>query len=841
MLKCLNCAAHRRRAEKNESPPSMRGFFLSHFFWCLAPCAFFAASATASILPADRTCKWEGNVGVPGGIPRRTAIYKNMITAGARNNGSADCTAILQNAVNSCPANQVIYFPPGTYRVDGVITNQFRSKITIRGAGMGKTRLLLNSGGTNGAFHIGSSDWPKPEAGLIVTGGATAGSKTVNVLTTAAIAVGKLIRIEQADPTWVRQVYGDNNNMGFLCKVTSKTANSVTFSPPLPFTLNNSPRLAVYPTTPIEGVGIEDLTLDLSNSAAFSAIFMEQAYGCWVKGVEVYHASSRQIWLVWALNCEIRECYTHHARGGGPNHEGIDLYENACWNLVENNISVRGGFPMIILGDWKGGCSGNVVAYNYCYNVDTGSDIAGADISVNHGPHNMMNLVEGNAASFFISDGYFGSSSHNTVFRNAFSATHPTLNGNLKAIGLNRWSTYFNVVGNVLGHPAFLAKGGLYETQTVDHNYTIPLIYQLGFPNMGNNSYSGVLPATNPPNYTVSNDISKLDLNVRNTLLRHGNYDYATRSLKWDPTNPDHVLPNSYYRSSKPSWFGNKAWPPVDPARPALAVPASIPAGDRYLNSTLPVLNISTRASIQNGERVLIGGFLITGAGQKNLLLRALGPSLPLSPALSDPVIELRDARGALITSNDNWRSSQQTAIIGTGLQPRNDKEAALLVTLNPGHYTAIVRGANGVTGIGLIEGYDLDAAGSTTKLTNISTRGNVLSGNGVLIGGFILGNGSWTAPIVVRAIGPSLARAGIQAPLADPVLELHDRYGALIARNDNWRDTDANEVQLSRLAPTDARESAIVMRLAPGNYTAIVSGKNGSSGVGLVEVYNQR
>jgi len=201
----------------------------------------------------------------------------------------------------------------------------------------------------------------------------------------------------------------------------------------------------------------------------------------------------------------------------------------------------------------------------------------------------------------------------------------------------------------------------------------------------------------------------------------------------------------------------------------------------------------------------------------------------------------LRDARRALITWNDNWRSSQQAAIIATGLQPGHDKEAALLATLNPGHYTAIVRGAYGVTGIGLIEGYDLDAAGSTTKLSNISTRGNVLSGSGVLIGGFILGNGSWTAPIVVRALGPSLARAGIQAPLADPVLELHDRYGALIARNDNWRDTDANEVQMSRLAPTDARESAIVMRLAPGNYTAIVSGKNGSTGVGLVEVYNQR
>ena len=218
-----------------------------------------------------------------------------------------------------------------------------------------------------------------------------------------------------------------------------------------------------------------------------------------------------------------------------------------------------------------------------------------------------------------------------------------------------------------------------------------------------------------------------------------------------------------------------------------------------------------------------------------------MGPSLPLSPALSDPSIELRDSRGILIASNDNWRTSQAAAITATGLAPRNDKEAALLATLNPGNYTAIVRGVNNTTGIGLVEAYDLDPATSTAKLANISTRGNVQTGNGVLIGGFILGNGDWTAPIVVRALGPSLARFGITAPLADPTLQLFDRNGALIASNDNWRDTDADEVWQSHLIPPDSRESAIVMRLAPGNYTAIVSGKNGSTGIALVEVNNLR
>lgn len=705
---------------------------------------------------------------------------------------------------------------------------------------MGKTRLMVYSGGANGAFTIGSADWPKPAAALAVTGGATAGSNTVTVPTSASIAVGKLIRIEQSDPTWVKQLYGENNNMAFLCRVTAKTANSVSFSPPLPFTLTNLPRLAVYPTSPIEGVGIEDLTFDLTNSAAASAVFLEQAYGCWLKGVEIYHASSRQIWLNWALNCEIRECYTHHARTSGPNHEGIDLYENVCWTLVENNISVRGGFAMIVLGDWKGGCSGNVIGYNYCYNVDTGSNVAGAEISVNHGPHNMMNLVEGNIASGFASDGYYGSSSHNTVFRNWFHATHPMLKQNLKAIGLNRWSTYFNVIGNVLGSYRFPANG-LFETETSNFSNTTPLIYQLGYPNLGNNGHSGILPASNPPNYTGLADLSKLDRNVTGTLIRHGNYDYSTKQLNWDASNADHALPNSYYLASKPSWFGNLPWPPIDPSTPSSAVATRLPAGSRYVTSTLPVRNISTRAIVESGDRVLIGGFIVTGTGQKKLALRALGPSLPVSPALSDPSIELRDSTGKLIARNDNWRTTQQSDISSAGIAPKNDKESVLIVTLTPGTYTALVRGINAATGIGLVEAYDLDPPGSGAKLANISTRGSVLPGSGVLIGGFILGTGSWTTPIVVRAVGPSLAKKGVSGALEDPLLELRDGNGALIASNDDWRSGDANEVWLDRLAPTDSRESAIVMRLAPGNYTAIVSGKNGASGVALVEIYNLR
>jgi len=230
---------------------------------------------------------------------------------------------------------------------------------------------------------------------------------------------------------------------------------------------------------------------------------------------------------------------------------------------------------MIILGDWKGGCSGNVVGYNYCADIDTGSEIAGGDISVNHGPHNMMNLFEGNVGVMFQSDGYFGSASHNTVFRNCFSGAHSKLTQGLRAVALNRWSYDFNVVGNVLGDPSFPAPpAGLLTTEANNYSYLTRVIYQLGYPHMGNNSYAGV----NPP------DTGKeaLDTRVKSTLLRHGNYDYATRRIQWDAGIADHALPNSLYLPGKPAWFGDLRWPPIDPANPSTAAAGSIPAGCRF-------------------------------------------------------------------------------------------------------------------------------------------------------------------------------------------------------------------------------------------------------------------
>ena len=256
--------------------------------------------------------------------------------------------------------------------------------------------------------------------------------------------------------------------------------------------------------------------------------------------------------------------------------------------------------------------------------------------------------------------------------------------------------------------------------------------------------------------------------------------------------------------------------------------------------ATSSAVNISTRAQVGTADNVVIAGFIVTGTGQKTVLIRALGPSLPVPGALSDPVLELHDSTGALVATNDNWRTSQQSEIIATGLPPSNDKESALLETLNPGAYTAIVRGVNNAIGVGLVEVYDLDGSNPAIRLTNISTRGNVQTNDNVMIGGFVI-QGDTAMSVILRVLGPSLSVGGtpMVGRLMDPTLELHDGNGTLLAQNDNWQTTQASEIQATSLAPSDDRESAIVSTLVPGAYTAIVRGSGTTTGIALFELYD--
>jgi hypothetical protein len=262
------------------------------------------------------------------------------------------------------------------------------------------------------------------------------------------------------------------------------------------------------------------------------------------------------------------------------------------------------------------------------------------------------------------------------------------------------------------------------------------------------------------------------------------------------------------------------------------------------------LLNISTRMEVLGGEQVLIAGFIVTGTDPKKVIIRGIGPSLKgVGASLSDPTLELHQGN-AILATNDNWKindqtqQSQEADIRATTIPPANDLESAILMTLNPGPYTAILAGKNGGTGVGLVEVYDL-AQAANSKLANISSRGFVDTGDNVMIGGLIIGPGqAGNAKVIVRAIGPSLTAVGVQGALADPTLELHDGSGTTIASNDNWKlrpdgSSQQAEIEATTIPPANDLESAIVSALPPGNYTAVVRGKNNSTGVGLVEVYN--
>jgi hypothetical protein len=244
--------------------------------------------------------------------------------------------------------------------------------------------------------------------------------------------------------------------------------------------------------------------------------------------------------------------------------------------------------------------------------------------------------------------------------------------------------------------------------------------------------------------------------------------------------------------------------------------------------------NISTRLRVQTGDNALIGGFIITGTEPKTVIVRGLGPSLPVPGALADPVIEVYGSSGQLVAANDNWREGLYADQVAGTLPPASDLESALHGTINPGAYTVVVRGTNNTTGIGLFEVYDLDQT-ADSRLANISTRGFVETGDNVLIGGLIV-VGENPLRAIVRAMGPSLPVPGA---LEDPVLELYDGNGGLVAVNYNWRDDQEAEIVATGIPPSNDLEAAIVRDFAPGNYTAIVRGLNNTTGTALVEAYD--
>jgi Subtilase family len=255
--------------------------------------------------------------------------------------------------------------------------------------------------------------------------------------------------------------------------------------------------------------------------------------------------------------------------------------------------------------------------------------------------------------------------------------------------------------------------------------------------------------------------------------------------------------------------------------------------------------NLSTRGNVGTGDDVLIGGLIIDGNGTKKIISRALGPSIPIAGKLMDPFLGLYDANGNAVITNDNWQddSVQAAQIAATGIPPNDPKESAVISSLAPGNYTAVVSGTGSSTGTGLVEVYDLDPQPAATRLANIATRGIVQNNDDVMIAGFILQQG--TSQIALRAVGPSVFNStfGTPLPLSDPKLELRDSQGNLLQFNDNWQEDSFQAVELAAigLAPFSPVESGLIATLPSGNYTAVVSGAHSTTGHAVVEVYNVR
>jgi len=538
-----------------------------------------ARLAVPEIIPSSRSAPWQSNVGVPGGIPNRTRIYKNIVTdLGTDPTGVKDCSAIIQSAINNCPKGQVIYIPEGRFRVETAvhIANN-KPNVTLRGAGMGRT--VLFGPNNNLIFTAGDPTWPPPEQSpsnwISITAGATKGSNTISVGNTKAFVVGAPLAIgPNVLPSWAHNLGGFPDtlrSMRVYFKIRSKTANTVTFDPACPFDFSGMNPMALVDGTPyLQGVGIESLTLDMAKSTAGFPIWMQQVWGCWAKDVEIKGAYTRQMAWGPASRCEVRGCYTHDVQAAGPNHEGIS-FGQASWNLIEDNIANNGGNPGIMLLDGATAASCNVIGYNYVVNTASGF----WDISFCHGMGSLLNLAEGNVIHDYEDDGYFGSSSYGTLFRNR-------IDGQLK---LKHFSNYYNIVGNVLGD----SWANTYEADVANYwNSGIKPVYELGFPNIGNVSYTGTLGPNNPPDYSrlpnTLDGCQQLDRNVRATILRHGNWDAANKHIVWDASITDHTIPDSLYYSDRPAWWpAGVPWPPIGPDRDPMV--SQIPAQIRFVRS----------------------------------------------------------------------------------------------------------------------------------------------------------------------------------------------------------------------------------------------------------------
>lgn len=522
------------------------------FFFCLSMISS-GSEAQAQIIPADRLIKWQP--GIPGSIPQRTTICANVRQSpyNAKGDGITDDTEAIRRAISSCPNGQVVHIPEGTYRLSSELQISGKS-IVLRGDGQRRTFLKnYSNSGNILSMYTGSGSYSP----IKILSGYAKDSTAITIEDASSIRIGDYVVVYQdndidvpVDPigcggncNWCGLYDNSNHAMTQIVRITAKNGNTLSLNRPLYYTFKSSLNPELLKLSMMEKAGVEDLSMVMmqAGSGARNGIGIARCAHCWVKNVEIYKIRNHHISIMYSYGIEVRQNYLHHGWGTYPGDwaYGVMLYFANSDNLIEDNIFYVLRHSMIL----EGGGSGNVFAYNYSKDSqgNVGDHWMFADM-VTHGAHPYMNLFEGNIAVQLDFDSYWGSSSHNTVFRNwverRSNPPEDKITDALYAVVLGAKNHFHNVVGNVLCHEGC---SGVYQAPT----FVKAEIWHLGY----------LCPSSSSPT----------DATVESTLLRHGNYDYITNFTIWDSLIPERNLPPSYYLASKPSFFGGLSWPAIGP------------------------------------------------------------------------------------------------------------------------------------------------------------------------------------------------------------------------------------------------------------------------------------
>ncbi len=566
-------------------------------FWCVLVSCLAAIhggpEGHAQIIPGDRRIAW--SPGIPGGIPQRATIFANVKNSPfrAKGDGVTDDTSAIQRAIDDCPNGQVVYLPEGIYRLTSELRIEGKS-IVLRGAGQRRTRLRSDAAVGNILSISGAGGTYFPTN---IVSGFTKDSTAITVQSASSLSVGDYIVIYQdndptipVDPTgcggtcnWCGLYDNSSHAMTQVARISAKNGNTLTLSRPLYYTFKASLNPEVQKLSMMSGAGVEDLFMEMSQAGSGTrhAIQISGCANCWVRNVETYRIRNHHVNIRYSYGNEVRQCYFHHGWGSYPGDwaYGVTLYFVNSDHLVEDNIFYVLRHSMVL----EGGGSGNVFAYNYSRDSqgNVGDNWMFADM-ITHGAHPYMNLFEGNIVVQLDFDSYWGSSSHNTAFRNWIERrSNPPddrVTDALFAVVLGAKNRHHNIVGNVLCHAGC---SGVYQAPS----YVNAEIWHLGY----------LCPSSQNPS----------DPGVSTSLIRHGNFDYVTNATAWEAGIADRSLPPSYYLSSKPSFFGSLPWPaigsdltpmvgrlpakvrfdamtdPLPPPDPSLPVHSSAPAESR--------------------------------------------------------------------------------------------------------------------------------------------------------------------------------------------------------------------------------------------------------------------